>query len=374
MAPMGLFTPATRKQSKVKVALTGPSGAGKTLSGLKLLHTLTGSHTVADGIERIALIDTERDSADKYAVDPTEPGVTGLTPQQAGGYGFAKVSPIRYDPRELVTMIDEAAHQGFTGLQVDSLSHYWFGAGGVLELVDLFARNHGGRAMDGWKDVRPIERANIEALMAFPGHVVVCLRSKQRYDIEDGNDGRKKVVKLGLQPDQRESLEFEFDLVGDIDSEHYLRVNKTRCSALDGQVIHKPGEELGEQLLEWLAHGEPPQTIDWDAALAASSSRDDLAVLWQRAQRAGQSHLLRERFAVRGQEISAARNAAPLPQRTEPEQPPTAPAPPTGDGEPGAQDPPAPQADQAAPAASSRATAGRRGGGRATSSGTEAAR
>ncbi|OJF15380.1 AAA family ATPase [Couchioplanes caeruleus] len=305
---MALFTPATRKQAKARIALAGPSGAGKTLTGLKLLYALTDARTVADGAERIAFIDTERDSADKYAVDPSQPSVGDMTPEQAGGYGFQKTSPVRYDPRELVTTIEEAARAGFIGLQVDSLSHYWFGAGGVLELVDLFTRNNGGRSMDGWRDVRPIERAYIEALMAFPGHVVVCLRSKQRYEIEEGNDGRKRVAKLGMQPDQREGLEFEFDVFGDLDSEHYLRISKTRCTALDGQVIHKPGQELGEQMLDWLAYGEPPRAIDWDRVLADCTSREDLAVWWQQAQRAGQSFALRDKFAARGQEISAARN------------------------------------------------------------------
>lgn len=316
---MSMFAPATRKQTKARIALAGPSGAGKTLTGLKLLHTLTGCETIADGTATIAVVDTERDSADKYAADPTIPGVGDMTPEQAGGYGFSKVSPITYDPRNLVTAIEDAAHAGFTGLQIDSLSHYWFGAGGILELVDLFARHHGGRSMDGWKDVRPIERAYIEALMSFPGHIVVCLRSKQRYDIEDGNDGKKRVTKLGLQPDQREGLEYEFDVVGDLDAEHYLRVNKTRCAALDGQVIHKPGEDLARQLLDWLAHGEPPQAIEWDAVLARCATRDDLSAWWQRAQRAGQSHLLRDKFAARGQEISAARiTALPRPRHEEP--------------------------------------------------------
>ncbi|MFI5493558.1 AAA family ATPase [Actinoplanes sp. NPDC051859] len=336
---MTMFAPATRKQAKARLALVGPSGAGKTLTGLKLLYTLTGARTVGDGRARIAFIDTERDSADKYAADPTLPGVADMTPEQAGGHGFSKVSPVRYDPRELVTMVEDAALAGFTGLQVDSLSHYWFGAGGVLELVDLFTRNAGGRSLDGWRDVRPIERSYIEALMAFPGHVVVCLRSKQRYEIEDGHDGRKRVAKLGMQPDQREGLEFEFDVVGDIDSEHYLRISKTRCDVLDGQVIHKPGQELGEQLLDWLAHGEPPKAVDWDQVLADCTSRDDLAVWWQQAQRAGQSAFLRDKFASRGQEITAARNNPTVPAAASaaPQQEQAAE---TGDaaGEPSAQD------------------------------------
>jgi hypothetical protein len=188
------FMPATRKKAKARIALAGPSGAGKTLTGLKLLYTLTGSVTVADGLQRIAFVDTERDSADKYAVNPELPGVGDMTPEEAGGYGFSKFSPVRYDPRQLVELIDEAALAGFQGFMLDSASHYWFGPGGILELVDLFARNHGGRSMDGWKDVRPIERAYIEALMSFPGHVVVCLRSKQK----GGHDHRRAGVVLDV--------------------------------------------------------------------------------------------------------------------------------------------------------------------------------
>ncbi|SCL70574.1 RecA-superfamily ATPase, KaiC/GvpD/RAD55 family [Micromonospora citrea] len=305
--------PASRKKAKARIALAGPSGAGKTLTGLKLLYTLTGSVTVADGIERIAFVDTERDSADKYAVNPELPGVGDMTPEEAGGYGFSKISPVRYDPRQLVELIDEAAVAGFTGFMLDSASHYWFGPGGILELVDLFARNHGGRSMDGWKDVRPVERAYIEALMSFPGHVVVCLRSKQKYEITEGADGRKQVSKLGMQPDQRDGLEYEFDLVGDLDQGHYLRVTKSRCDALADEVIHKPDAELGHQLLDWLDNGEPPKDLDWPKALAACSSREDLAVLWQRAQRLGKTQKLRDAFNARGAEIAAARRAAEAP-------------------------------------------------------------
>jgi hypothetical protein len=88
---------------------------------------------------------------------------------------------------------------------------------------------------------------------------VACLRSKQRYEIIDSdNGGQKKVTKLGLQPDQRDGLEFEFDLVGDLDADHYLRVTKTRYDALDGQVIHKPGPEFADDLLAWLEFGRNP--------------------------------------------------------------------------------------------------------------------
>jgi hypothetical protein len=330
------FMPATRKRVRARIALAGPSGAGKTLTGLKLLYTLVGAETVADGRGLIAVVDTERDSADRYAANPELPGVNDMTPDLAGGYGFSKISPVRFDPRDLVNLIDEAAEAGFGGLMVDSLSHYWFGPGGMLELVDLFARNHGGRSLDGWREARPLERAYIEALLNFPGHVVACMRSKQRYEVGDDHAGQKKVIKLGLQPDQRDGLEYEFDVVGDLDAEHYLRVTKTRYDALDGQIIHKPGAEFAQDLLTWLEFGEKPSAVDWDAAINGCRTRDDLEALWQRAQRAGQGRL-RAKFQARNADIAAAQAA----QAVEPDRdPPADGAPPTGQPHDTSQQPP----------------------------------
>ncbi|MFR9781053.1 hypothetical protein ACL02O_34095, partial [Micromonospora sp. MS34] len=56
-----------------------------------------------------------------------------------------------------------------------------------------------------------------------------------------------------------------------------------------------------------------PKDVDWPKALEACSSREDLAVLWQRAQRLGLTQKLRGAFTERGAEIAAARNAAAVP-------------------------------------------------------------
>jgi hypothetical protein len=61
------------------------------------------------------------------------------------------------------------------------------------------------------------------------------------------------VRKVGLQPIQRDGLDYEFDVVLDIDQEHRAAITKTRCSALADQVLLKPGPELGRQVREWLS-------------------------------------------------------------------------------------------------------------------------
>jgi hypothetical protein len=300
------FVGATRKRARARLAIAGPSGSGKSYTALTLATALVGARTVGDGKRRIAVIDTERDSADLYAANPDLPDVDQMHFAEAGGFGFSKIAPVRFDPRELVQVIDAAAEQEFRALVLDSATHYWSGPGGILEQVDIETRRNSGRSMDGWKAVRPIERAYIEALLGFPGHVIVTLRSKQTYQVEDGDAGKKKVTKLGLQPEQRDGLEYEFTLFGDMDVDHYLRVSKSRCSALADAVIHKPGPELAHQLLTWLETGEEPKYVDWAAELRACQSIADLNRAWAKAERGGVSRILRGEFSVRKAEIAAA--------------------------------------------------------------------
>ena len=57
---MSKFKKATKEQAKARIALFGPSGSGKTKSALRIAKGLGN---------KIALIDSERGSASKYADD-----------------------------------------------------------------------------------------------------------------------------------------------------------------------------------------------------------------------------------------------------------------------------------------------------------------
>jgi hypothetical protein len=62
---------------------------------------------------------------------------------------------------------------------------------------------------------------------------------------------------VGLQPVQRDGLEYEFTVVGDVTQDHDLVVTKTRAEFLTDAVIRNAGEELGQQLAAWLSGGLP---------------------------------------------------------------------------------------------------------------------
>lgn len=261
---MSSFTPATRTSTKARIALCGPSGSGKTWTALTLAHALG---------ERIAVIDTERGSASKYA------GVNG--------WKFETVAPGSFAPDALTALLAEAGQEGFDVLVLDSWSHYWMGVDGMLEQVDKRARN--GNNFSGWKEVRPDERRMIDALISYPGHVIATLRVKTEYVIEENDRGKKVPRKIGLKPEQREGVEYEFDLVGDLDHENTLTVTKSRIPNLTRSVIREPDGDLGKTVRSWLEDGEsvPDAREIREKAMAEGTTVDEIVALGAQAVKLG---------------------------------------------------------------------------------------
>jgi hypothetical protein len=260
------FTRATKRQAKARIALEGPSGSGKTYTALTVARVLGRS---------VAIVDTEHGSASKYA----------------DLFEFDTLPLDRYDPAVLVEALAVAGANGYDVVIVDSLSHFWMGSDGMLEQVDRAAkRSAGGNTFGGWKEMRPTERKMIEALLAYPGHVIVTMRTKTEWVIEDDSRGKKVPRKIGTKAEQRDGIEYEFDIVGDLDVENELIVSKSRCSALAGQVIKRPGVDFAHTVLTWLQDGTPAgptATQLRDDALAPGKTRDDLAALYKAAGTAG---------------------------------------------------------------------------------------
>ncbi|MER7078162.1 MULTISPECIES: ATP-binding protein [Bacteria] len=260
------FQPATRSAAKARIALAGPSGSGKTYTALSLATTLS---------ETVAVIDTERGSASKYA------GING--------WQFATVSPHSFSPASLVELLAVASGEGFGCVVIDSLSHYWMGVDGMIEQADRRAK--GGNSFSGWKEAKPDERRMIDALVSYPGHVIATLRVKTEYVIEDNERGKKAPRKVGMKPEQREGIEYEFDVVGELDYDNTLTVSKSRIPILSRAVVPEPGAELAATIRDWLADGDAaPGALDYRARALGMASADDLLALWYEAERAGLRH------------------------------------------------------------------------------------
>lgn len=226
------FTKATRKKAKLRLALSGPSGSGKTYSALLL----------AKGIgARTAVIDTERDSASLYS-DIMEFDSLNLS---------APYSPERY-----IQAIRAAEQAGYETLVIDSLSHEWSGVGGCLELVDEIAKaKFRGNSWSAWNEVTPRHRALLDAILQSPMHIIATTRAKTETAQTEEN-GRKKVVKLGMKAEQRDGLEYEFTIALDLVHDgNYATASKDRTGLFSRRDPQPVTEDTGRELLTWLDSG-----------------------------------------------------------------------------------------------------------------------
>lgn len=241
------FKKATKAQARLRLALIGPSGSGKTFSALSIAQHLGG---------QVALVDTERGSASKYASD----------------FSFDVLELDTFHPERYIEAIQAAEAAGYDVLILDSLSHAWIGKEGALELVDRAAARQAakrgreaGNSFAAWREVTPLHNALVEAMVQSRLHLIVTMRAKTEYVMETNEKGKSVPRKVGLAPVQRDGLEYEFDVVADLDLDHNLLVSKTRCRALDNAVIARPGKQVADMLKAWLSDGAAPEQMPDEA-------------------------------------------------------------------------------------------------------------
>jgi DNA polymerase III delta prime subunit len=240
------FQKAAKQDLNLRLALHGPSGSGKTRSALEIARHLGNN---------IALIDTEHRSACRYAhlVDFDTQNLTD------------------HNPATYIRAIKEAGT--YDVLIIDSLSHAW---GWELETVDKNFRN--------WAIVRPIERQLLQAILAFPGHIIVTMRSKTEWLLQDGTNKSGKATttpkKVGTAPVQSPSIEYEFDLVLELGMDHTGTVTKSRFDLLDQGEFPLPGEEFADLALKALHEGGDPPQPSYREHLMAESDRLIQSLNW----------------------------------------------------------------------------------------------
>jgi len=223
---------AVKAQVKARIALIGPSGSGKTYSALAIAHGLAGTG-------RVVVIDTERGSASMYANE----------------FDFDTLQLPSFSPETYTAAIKHCVAAGYAVIVIDSLSHAWIGKDGALEMVDQASARERGNSFAGWRSVTPLHNEMVDTIISCGAHVIATMRSKSEWVVEKDERGKSVPRKIGLQPVQRDGMEYEFDLTADIDVDHRLAVAKTRLRFLDGKVISKPGRELGEQILADIMDG-----------------------------------------------------------------------------------------------------------------------
>lgn len=247
------FVRATTYKNHLRLALTGPSGTGKTYSALVTAFELAKQLEIEPSI---FLIDTEAGSAAKYS---------GQFKQMYGEFFTAQIGPSSpheqwqtYHPKGVLEMLDLALDNGANFIIIDSLSHFWSGKGGVLDIVeDTVAAMRNPNRYVAWRKGTEWQNKLVEKLIALPAHVIVTMRSKTEY-VMDGS----QVKKVGMASIQRDGMEYEFDIVlRMLPDTHQATVEKSRHSRIaEETLLEPPNEWLASQLKDFLEGKEDPYT------------------------------------------------------------------------------------------------------------------
>ena len=143
-----------RKQAKIKMALQGASGSGKTYSSLLLAKGLT------DGdLSKVAIIDTENGSADLYA--------------HLGNYNVLQLTP-PFTPENYIKAMQVCEEAGIKVIIIDSISHEWD------ELLDFHSKL-AGNSFTNWAKVTPRQKGFMNKILQVNAHVIATMRTKQDY-------------------------------------------------------------------------------------------------------------------------------------------------------------------------------------------------
>jgi len=226
------FVKATRAGSLLRLALFGPSGSGKTFSALRIAHGLGG---------KIAAIDSERGRIRKYADRDVEPIFT------------FDVSEL-VESKSIETYVNElsaAQDAGYNVLIIDSLTHPWDDLREEVQALSETSR-YRGNYWAAWSEGTPKQRAFVDALLGFNGHIIATMRSKTEWTT-DMSSGSARPKRVGLTPEQGKGIEYEFDLLIELDTQHNGTVIKDDTGKFQDKIIEKPDEAFGEELKAWLS-------------------------------------------------------------------------------------------------------------------------
>ncbi len=216
--------PSQRREAKMRLALQGASGSGKTYSSLLIAYGMTGDWA------KVAIIDSENGLADLYA--------------HLGNYQVLSLE--NYAPETYIEAIDICEQAGVQVIIIDSISHCWD------YLLDFHA-NLQGNSFANWAKVTPRQNNFIQRILSSSCHVICTMRSKQDYILSDKN-GKIVPEKVGLKAVQRDNVDYEFTVVLDIAMNHKAIASKDRTGLFTGHPEFIISPRVGQTILQWCNH------------------------------------------------------------------------------------------------------------------------
>jgi hypothetical protein len=245
---------ATRKQVKLRLNISAPSGAGKTYSALRMAKGLCNDWS------KVAVIDTENGSASLYS--------------HLGDYNTIDLTP-PFQPEKYIEAINACVSAGMEVIIIDSSTHEW---ACLNEENELLAQSYfKGNTWSAWSKTTPRHDRFINAVLHCPLHVITCTRSKMETVQENG-----KVKKIGMKDVQREGWEYELTVSLNIDRDTHLAIpSKDRTNLFEGKNPFLITEETGKQIANWCNSGISEIKVACNE-MELVATIDELKVTWSK--------------------------------------------------------------------------------------------
>ena len=221
---------AERRKVKIRIGLSGPAGCGKTYSALLVAAGLCNGD-----YGKVCIINTEGDRAHLYS--------------HLGDYAVIKLCG-PYTPERYIEAIAAAEKAGYDCIIVDSLSHEWSSAGGIMDAVDKMRESNPKK--NAWLEMTPRHRKLVDKIVTASAHIICTFRVKTDYNYEGG-----KPVKTGLKDDQRDGWDYEMTVYGRLGINHLLDIEKDNTGLFAKENgLFMPGVETGAAILAWCQEGK----------------------------------------------------------------------------------------------------------------------
>jgi hypothetical protein len=244
---------AVREKVALLIALYGPTGSGKTYSGLLMAGGLAGPNGL------VGMVDAENKRGSLYADDPK------IRAAMPGGKTYKRVSlTAPYTPARYIQALKSLEKSGCTVAVIDSTTHEWSGEGGCVDIAE--ENKLGGNP--NWAKAKREHKKFMAYCMSSKMHIVFCLRAHEASkpvksgDIKNPETGERyqksEWIPMGMVPDTEKNLIFEMLLSFRVED----KTHKATAVKVPGMLAHLfPEPRLltaadGAAIREWNESGQ----------------------------------------------------------------------------------------------------------------------
>ncbi|HCW04326.1 MAG TPA: hypothetical protein DGK91_07230 [Clostridium sp.] len=226
---------AVRTKIYPKIGIFSPSGGGKTYTALRLATGMVEEYKNM-GLKKTEIwLANNEGSRGKYYANEFKYKIIELEPP--------------HEPEMYYDLIDFAENSETCGvLIIDSLSKEWAGEGGCLDI----ANSMGGTFQNAWKKVTPRHRRLMDKLVDSHLTIIATMRGEDQYTMETDQDGKNRIVKLGVGARTGKDFEYEFTITFSLDQKTNSAENfKDNTHLFENRALGKLTEQDGINIIKW---------------------------------------------------------------------------------------------------------------------------